>query len=217
MLRTHPGHGGWGNNRTGAQPVQGVREALRDVASAQIVIVCGAVLRTVSMAAIICAIAMAGCSSKKSAGQGAGGTGANGSQLGQEGVGGAGGSSLSKYQQGTLGNGEQGPLSDIHFDYNDFTVRPQDSEILHGNADWLQKHPNRRVQIEGHCDDRGSEEYNIALGAKRAQAAKDYLQTLGVAGDRLSTISYGKELPLCTDHTEECWQQNRRAHFALTE
>jgi peptidoglycan-associated lipoprotein len=143
--------------------------------------------------------------------------GANGAPLGQEGMGGAGGSSLKNYQAGTLGNGEQGPLSDIHFDYNDFTVRPQDSEILHGNATWLEKNPNRRVQIEGHCDDRGSEEYNIALGAKRAQAAKDYLQTLGVAGDRLSTISYGKELPLCTEQTEECWQQNRRAHFALTE
>ena len=114
-------------------------------------------------------------------------------------------------------NGEQGPLSDIHFDYNDYTVRQQDSEILHSNADWLQKNAGRRVQIEGHCDERGSEEYNIALGAKRAQAAKEYLQTLGVAGDRMSTISYGKELPLCTEHTEDCWAENRRDHFAVTE
>ena len=108
-------------------------------------------------------------------------------------------------------------MSDIHFDYNDYTVRPQDGEILHSNADWLQKNPDRRVQIEGHCDERGSEEYNIALGAKRAQAAKEYLQTLGIAGDRMSTISYGKELPLCTEHTEDCWEENRRAHFAIAE
>jgi peptidoglycan-associated lipoprotein len=81
----------------------------------------------------------------------------------------------------------------------------------------MQKNLNRRVQIEGHCDERGSEEYNIALGAKRAQAAKEYLQTLGIAGDRMSTISYGKELPLCTEHTEDCWTENRRDHFAVTE
>ena len=72
-----------------------------------------------------------------------------------------------------------------------------------------------RIQIEGHCDDRGSEEYNIALGAKRAQAAKDYLETLGVTADRMSTISYGKELPVCTEDTDECWAQNRRDHFVV--
>jgi peptidoglycan-associated lipoprotein len=133
-------------------------------------------------------------------------------------MGGTGGNSLQQYKQGVLGqNGEQGPLSDIHFDYNDYTVREQDGPVLRANADWLQKNPNTRVQIEGHCDERGSEEYNIALGAKRAQAAKDYLQTLGVAGDRMSTISYGKELPLCTEHTEDCWAENRRDHFAVTE
>jgi peptidoglycan-associated lipoprotein len=168
------------------------------------------------LAVVILALMLAGCSSKKPA-AGAGGPGSNPGSVGSEGLGGAGNSSLAKYQKGTLGNGEQGPLSDIHFDYNDFTVRPQDSEILHTNADWMQKNPNSRVQIEGHCDERGSEEYNIALGDKRAQAAKDYLQTLGIAGDRMSTISYGKELPLCTEHTEDCWEQNRRDHFAVTE
>jgi peptidoglycan-associated lipoprotein len=169
------------------------------------------------VAALILALALAGCSSKKPPGPSEGGLGSNPGGLGQEGMGGAGGSSLSQFQKGQLGHGEQGPLSDIHFDYNDYTVREQDSEILHGNADWLQKNPNRHVQIEGHCDDRGSEEYNIALGAKRAQAAKEYLQTLGIAGDRMSTISYGKELPLCTEPTEDCWAQNRRDHFAVTE
>jgi len=175
------------------------------------------IARRIGLTAAIFALAVAGCSSKKSPGAGEGGPGSNPGGLGQEGMGGAGGSSLSRFQKGQLGSGEQGPLGDIHFDYNDYTVRQQDSEILHSNADWMQKNPVRRVQIEGHCDERGSEEYNIALGAKRAQAAKEYLQTLGIAGDRMSTISYGKELPLCTEHTEDCWTENRRDHFAVTE
>ncbi|MGH7880603.1 MAG: peptidoglycan-associated lipoprotein Pal, partial [Candidatus Binataceae bacterium] len=124
---------------------------------------------------------------------------------------------LSQFQKGKLGADSQGPLTDIHFDYNDSTVRAQDGEILKTNADWLQKNGGSRAQIEGHCDDRGSEEYNLALGAKRAQAAKDYLETLGIDASRLSTISYGKELPLCSEDTDECWAQNRRDHFAVSE
>jgi peptidoglycan-associated lipoprotein len=162
--------------------------------------------------AVIVALMVAGCSSKKPESVGAGGEAGNG--LGQEGMG---GSSLGQFQKGSLGAGGQGPLSDIHFDYNDATVRPQDGEILKTNADWLQKNAGQRVQIEGHCDDRGSEEYNLALGAKRAQAAKDYLETLGIDSSRLSTISYGKELPLCSEGTDDCWAQNRRDHFALTQ
>jgi len=164
-------------------------------------------------AIVIAALALAGCASKKGGGAGAGEGQQGQGGLGQEGVG---GSSLTQFQKtGSLGAG--GPLGDIHFDYNDYTVRQQDGDILKTNADWLQKNAATRVQIEGHCDERGSEEYNIALGAKRAQAAKDYLQTLGISADRLSTISYGKELPLCTDHTEDCWQQNRRDHFVVTQ
>jgi peptidoglycan-associated lipoprotein len=192
MLRTHHGHGGSAAELTAS-------------------------VRRMGLAAAVFAVALAGCSSKNAPAAGQGGPGSNPGGLGQEGVGGAGGSSLSQFQKGRLGTGEQGPLADIHFDYNDYTVRQEDGEVLHNNADWLQKNPGRRVQIEGHCDERGSEEYNIALGAKRAQAAKDYLQTLGIAGDRMSTISYGKELPLCTEHTDDCWAQNRRDHFALTE
>jgi peptidoglycan-associated lipoprotein len=174
-------------------------------------------MRKIAMTAALLAVTLAGCSSKNASSAGQGGQGPNPAGLGQEGMSGAGGSSLSQFQKGKLGTGEQGPLADIHFDYNDYTVRSEDGEALHSNADWLQKNPARHVQIEGHCDERGSEEYNIALGAKRAQAAKEYLQTLGIAGDRMSTISYGKELPLCTEHTEDCWEQNRRDHFALTE
>jgi peptidoglycan-associated lipoprotein len=166
------------------------------------------------MAAAAMALALvAGCSSKQS------GTGTTlapaGAGLGENGVNGAGGNSLTNFQKGQLGANEQGPLTDIHFDYNDYSVRAQDGEILKSNADWLSKHAATHVQVEGHCDDRGSEEYNIALGAKRAQAAKDYLETLGVGADRMSTISYGKELPLCTEETDECWAQNRRDHFVV--
>ncbi|HVN64089.1 MAG TPA: peptidoglycan-associated lipoprotein Pal, partial [Candidatus Binataceae bacterium] len=123
--------------------------------------------------------------------------------------------SLAKMQHGTIVPGEQGPLNDIHFDYNEYTIRSDDNAILKQNATWLQSHPGTVVQIEGHCDERGSEEYNIALGAKRAQAAKEYLSTLGISADSMSTISYGKELPLCTEHTESCWAENRRDHFVI--
>jgi peptidoglycan-associated lipoprotein len=174
-----------------------------------------ALLRSAPAFVIVAATLMvAGCSSKKpeaNAGAGAG-QGQNG--LGQEGVG---GSSLSQFQKGTLGAGGQGPLSDIHFDFDAYTVRPEDGDVLKANADWMQKNPQSRVQVEGHCDERGSEEYNLALGAKRAQAAKDYLGTLGVGGDRMSTISYGKELPLCSDSTDDCYQQNRRDHFSVSQ
>jgi peptidoglycan-associated lipoprotein len=163
------------------------------------------------------AAALASCSSSKPASQGTGAEGAGaGAGMGMQNLGGAGGGSLSQFQKGTLGEpGAGGPLTDIHFDYDDFTIRPQDGEILRTNAKWLSDHGNARVQVEGHTDERGSEEYNLALGAKRAQAAKDYLTTLGVSSDRISTISYGKELPLCTDHTEDCWAQNRRDHFVV--
>ncbi len=171
--------------------------------------------RLTAMAAAAMMLAMvAGCSSKQSgAGAGQGNTGPGG--IGENGLGANGSSTLNQFQKGTLGANGQGPLGDIHFDYNDYSVRAQDGEILKSNADWMSKNSATHVQIEGHCDDRGSEEYNIALGAKRAQAAKDYLETLGITADRMSTISYGKELPVCNEDTDECWAQNRRDHFVV--
>jgi peptidoglycan-associated lipoprotein len=171
-----------------------------------------------AVAMLVVVLAFLGCSSKKNQ-AGAGGPGGLGGPggMGDSGIPPGGGGTLSKYQKGTLGNGDEGPLKDIHFGYNDYTIQPQDNDILRANADWLQQNRTTRVQVEGHCDERGSEEYNIALGAKRAQAAKDYLQTLGINADRISTISYGKELPICQDHTDDCWSQNRRDHFAVQE
>jgi peptidoglycan-associated lipoprotein len=162
--------------------------------------------------AISATLALGGCSSKKPAAvPGAGGAGG----IGENGLGGAGGSSMGKMQSGTLGSADQGPLSDIHFGYNQYTIAPDESDALKANAKWLADNPNSRVQIEGHCDERGSEDYNIALGAKRSQAGREYLTTLGVVASRISTISYGKELPLCQEHDESCWSRNRRDHFAV--
>ena len=173
----------------------------------------GKLARVVAAVSLCAMLALAGCSSKKTQGVGEG----NPNGLGEGGVNGSSTSSLEQMQKGTLGQGQNGPLTDIHFAYNEYTIQPQDGSILRGNASWLQKNAGSRVQVEGHCDDRGSEEYNIALGAKRAQAAKEYLVTLGIPGDRISTISYGKELPLCTEHDESCWSQNRRDHFAVNQ
>ncbi len=174
----------------------------------------GKLARAVAVVSLGAMLALAGCSSKKTQGLN---DGNNPNALGEGGVNGSGQGSLEQLTKGTLGQGQQGPLTDIHFAYNEYTIQPQDGSILRGNASWLQKNASSRVQVEGHCDDRGSEEYNIALGAKRAQAAKEYLVTLGIPGDRISTISYGKELPVCTEHDESCWSQNRRDHFVVNQ
>lgn len=164
-------------------------------------------------AGLLALLVAGGCSSQKKVEPVANATGASG--VGEEGLGAKG--SMEQFQKGSLGSGSGGPLSDIHFDYDAFTIQPQDGEILKTNAAWLSAHPGTKVQVEGHCDDRGSEEYNIALGARRAQAAKEYLTTLGVGGDRISTISYGKELPLCRGENDACWAQNRRDHFVVSQ
>ncbi len=123
-------------------------------------------------------------------------------------------SSLEQLQKGqSMGTPTASPLKDIYFDFDRADLRPDARETLKANADWLKNNPSATVQIEGHCDERGTAEYNLALGARRAQSAKDYLVTLGIAGQRLSTVSYGQELPVCTEHNEECWQKNRHDRF----
>lgn len=110
---------------------------------------------------------------------------------------------------------EGGPLQDVRFAYDSFELSSEARETLRANASWLHSNTQAKVEVEGHCDDRGTVEYNLALGAKRAKAARDYLLTLGITDERLSTISYGEELPLCKEADESCWQQNRRAHFLV--
>jgi peptidoglycan-associated lipoprotein len=109
-----------------------------------------------------------------------------------------------------------GLLADIHFEYNSAELREQDRQVLAQNGDVLKRFDFLRISIQGHCDERGSVEYNLALGERRARSAFDYLVALGVAPDRLKTVSYGKEIPLCTDSNEACWARNRRAHFEVT-
>ena len=106
-------------------------------------------------------------------------------------------------------------IKDAYFEYDSYEIRPQDGATLQADAQFLNQHPNWRVLIEGHCDERGSTEYNMALGDSRAQAAKQALISAGVAANRLTTTSFGKEKPFCTESNEQCWQQNRRGHLAL--
>jgi len=104
-------------------------------------------------------------------------------------------------------------VKDIYFDYDKYDLRGSDQSSLQGDIAFLKDHPDVHFTLEGHCDERGSTEYNLALGDNRAGAVKSALAQGGISADRMRTISYGKERPFCTDHTEECWQQNRRAHF----
>lgn len=106
-------------------------------------------------------------------------------------------------------------LMDAHFDFDRYNIRNDARAALEDDARWLKSNPNVRVKIEGHCDERGTGEYNLALGERRAQAVKRFLIALGVEESRLSTISYGKERPFCTEHNETCYARNRRAHFTV--
>ncbi|MBW2039150.1 MAG: peptidoglycan-associated lipoprotein Pal [Deltaproteobacteria bacterium] len=110
---------------------------------------------------------------------------------------------------------ESALLKDIHFEFDRYDLIKEARGILAENAKVLVAHPNLRIQIEGHCDERGSNEYNLALGERRAVSAKLYLVKLGVKGNRLSTISYGEEMPLDPRHNEEAWAKNRRCHFVI--
>jgi peptidoglycan-associated lipoprotein len=108
------------------------------------------------------------------------------------------------------------PISDINFDYDSSSIRPDAREILKTNADYLLKHQTSSVVVEGHCDERGTAEYNMALGQKRAQETKKYLINLGVQESIIKTVSYGEERPLDPNNNEEAWDKNRRAHFVVT-
>ena len=110
---------------------------------------------------------------------------------------------------------ESSLLKDIHFDFDKYDVLPGDGDILKNTAALLMKYPSVKIQVEGHCDERGTSEYNLALGERRASSAKKYLVSLGVPEGRISTISYGKEKPVDAGHTEEAWTKNRRDHFIV--
>jgi peptidoglycan-associated lipoprotein len=114
---------------------------------------------------------------------------------------------------GEAGSTETGPLGDVHFDLDSAALTEEARRQIEQHALWLQNHRDVRVTLEGHCDERGTVEYNLALGDQRARAVRDYLVSLGVAADRLRTVSYGKERPLDPASNEAAWARNRRVHF----
>lgn len=123
------------------------------------------------------------------------------------------------YGTGIPGEGLDGTLyglNDIYFDFDSSSLTPRAQEILKSNASWLKSNPSVVVEIEGHCDERGTIEYNLALGDRRARGVKDYLVNLGVSSSRMRTISFGEEMPLDPGHNETAWAKNRRAHFTIT-
>jgi peptidoglycan-associated lipoprotein len=116
--------------------------------------------------------------------------------------------------------GEKAPaaaagMQPVYFDFDQSFIRSDAKEAMKANAEWLKAHPQARIKIEGNCDERGTIEYNQALGQRRAANAKKYLTDMGIPGKRISLISYGKEKPGCTDGTESCWQKNRRDDFTV--
>jgi len=111
---------------------------------------------------------------------------------------------------------KEGHLGDAFFDLDSSTIREDARAPLTANANWLKRWTGTRISVEGHCDERGTAEYNLGLGERRANAVKAYLVELGVPGDRITVVSKGKEAPFCTESNEKCWQQNRRGHFIIT-
>jgi peptidoglycan-associated lipoprotein len=108
-------------------------------------------------------------------------------------------------------------VKDAFFDFDKSELRQDARDVLTKDAEFLRSYPQVRISIEGHCDERGSEEYNLGLGQRRAEAAKNFLISLGITSDRMTTVSWGKEHPFCTEHSEECWAQNRRAHIVMVQ
>ena len=106
-------------------------------------------------------------------------------------------------------------VADIHFDFDAYAIRAVDRTVLDANAAWLQSRADHIVLIEGHCDERGTVEYNVSLGDRRAKATMNYLVSRGVAARRITLVSYGEQRPACSENTETCWAKNRRAHFKV--
>lgn len=167
---------------------------------------------TLSYVFVFAAIAaLVACSGKKSASSLA--DGANASGASESGLGGS--ESSASGASGTNGDISGVAMPTVHFDFNEFTVRSADREMLSKASEALKKSTGAKITVEGHCDERGSNEYNLALGERRAQSVKSYLQKLGVDASRLSTISYGEERPAETGSGEGAWSKNRRAELVL--
>lgn len=116
---------------------------------------------------------------------------------------------------GQSGGETPSDLQDVFFDFDQWVIRPESRKLLEADAQWLAANPKAKIQIEGHADERGTEEYNLALGERRAKSVMNFLVNLGVNPARLSSISYGEEKPFCNDKSDDCYAKNRRAHFGL--
>ena len=162
----------------------------------------GAIAR--SLAIVMALVVTAGCGAKKGAGMDGEGGMTDEAMAGRD--------SMTQFETtGKVASG--GPFTDIHFAFDSIEIDSGARAASRQNADYLKQHASVRAEIEGHCDERGTTEYNLALGARRAKAVRDALIALGIAADRLSTVSYGEELPLCKENTQSCWSLNRRAHL----
>jgi peptidoglycan-associated lipoprotein len=153
-----------------------------------------------------------------------GGTGSSGQPTGSGGSGGGSGTGSSTAAPTTSAPGARpapaefsavADLKDVYFDFDKYDIRGADAKVLDTNATYLKGNANSLVLIEGHCDERGTNEYNLALGERRAKSTMNYLVSQGVQANRITIISYGEERPLCTERNEECWGKNRRAHFLV--
>lgn len=130
--------------------------------------------------------------------------------------GGMGGNGGMSTQEARLADfSDSSDLNDIHFAYDQYDLNEESKEVLRANAAWLKSNPAARIEIQGHCDERGTNNYNLGLGERRALSTKKYLTALGVDANRIFTISYGEEKPFCFDSNDACWDQNRRAHFMV--
>jgi peptidoglycan-associated lipoprotein len=158
-------------------------------------------------------------------GSGAGGAGSmagGGAGSGAGGAGGGAGSGMAGATGTTIPSlpspkefVETSSLRDVYFDFDRYDIRSGDKTVLDENAQWLKSNQGALLLIEGHCDERGTNEYNLALGERRAKATRDYLVSVGIDAGRITVISYGEERPVCTDKAEPCWMKNRRAHFLV--
>ena len=168
----------------------------------------------------VVALVLSGCASQSGSAQ---------AGVSSESYGGSGGAAMGMGPDGRPGRGGPGmgrgpsprefvptvELKDIHFEFDRAEIGSEAATVLDANAQWLKANPSHLVLVEGHADERGTSEYNLALGDRRAKASMNYLIAHGVRANRISIISYGEEQPLCREHTEECWTQNRRAHFGI--
>jgi peptidoglycan-associated lipoprotein len=175
----------------------------------------------IALAILISGPLLAGCAKSPFASNGESADGSSGGSADGRGYSSAAGGAAGAYGQGNAARPnpreftQSAQLKDIRFDFDRYEIRSEDAEVLDANAESMKANPKLLILIEGHADQRGTSEYNLALADRRAKASMNYLVSRGVRSNRISIISYGKERPMCMAASEDCWSQNRRAHFMV--